>query len=161
MQNDELYKLQEFLQQEVDTAWQFTKNSQLEASNGVSDTLGQHLDFLLQSKDAELSLILDDIAREEYRKLKNEITPEPINFNSYTRYSSSYTSHKEVFVGNKWVIVPVDACVEFSEIKDGFKVSISHGNDYASFSNTQTLNEYENELSILKGGSLNIAQDNT
>lgn len=159
MQNSQLNKLQQFLQAEVDTAWQFTKNSQIESSNSVSDTLGQHLGFLLQSKDTELSLILDDIAREEYKKLNNEITPEPINFTNYIRYSSGYPNHKEVFVGNEWVIVPADACVEFSEMRDGFRVSISHGNDYATFSNTQTLHDYQEDLTILNGGNLNIVQD--
>lgn len=110
----------------------------------------------------EISLILDDIAREQLKE--QEQTQKPPDFSKYTRYSSSILSHKEVFVGDKWVLVPNDACVDFRVTtlsgKRAFTVTISHESNYVTFTSTENLQSYQQNQNYLQGDKLDIKLQN-
>lgn len=71
-----------------------------------------------------------------------------------------------MFVGNKWVLVPADACVDFypstigsgTDIRVGFRVNITHDGNYANFSSTESLNEYKQNRNLLNGQQLVIEE---
>ncbi len=156
MTNEKLRKLQALIQEEANFAWE----SKMRTSKYNSDPIsfGSHLEFLLSSRGHEISTILDDMAREE---LKNQQrTPEPPDFSQYIRYSSSILSHKEVFVGDQWVLVPNEACVDFKTTsfngQRAFSVTISHKSDYATFTSTERLNSYQEQERLLQGDNLSI-----
>ncbi|GAA0873417.1 hypothetical protein GCM10009117_25640 [Gangjinia marincola] len=151
MVQQKLEKLQRFLQGTADTAWTFSMQTSLHDPNPTP--FGEHFEFLLQSNDAELSVLLQEVAQAQLHEQQSN--PEPPDFHQYIRYSSNFLDHKEIFVGNEWVLVPADACVDFFpttmgsgvNAQSGFRVEISHGNDYVTFESTESLKQYqENEL---------------
>lgn len=160
MVQQKLKNLERFLQQTTNTAWGFTMNSS--PYNPSPTPFGEHFKFLLQSRGSELSVLLDELAMAQIEE--QNIKPEPPDFSQYIRYNSSYLNHKEVFVGNKWVLVPADACVDFypttigsgANERVGFRVNITHDGNYANFSSTESLNEYQQNQNSLNGQQLVI-----
>lgn len=160
MVEEKLKHLQRFVQDSVDTAWQF--NMATSRYDTMPKTFGSHLEFILNSRSQELSSILDEIAQEQLKQQGQ--VQDPPDFSKYIRYSSSYLDHKEVFVGTKWVLVPAGACVDFrpttmgtgANTKAAFKVQIRSGSDYAEFTSTESLQNYNNNQQLLNGQSLDV-----
>lgn len=153
MTNEKLKELQNVLQHAANTAWDFRMSSSQYSYNPTS--FGDHLECVLSNRSREISSILDDIAREEQ-------TLDPPNFKEYIRYSSNTLSHKEVFVGDKWVLVPNDACVDFRTStlsgSRAFTATISHENNYATYTSTESLKSYSQRY--LQSDKLNIKLQN-
>ncbi|MBU2951693.1 hypothetical protein KO493_13390 [Tamlana agarivorans] len=156
MVNEKLIKLKELVQNEADLALEFSLRAN---KNDFSRTgMGKHLEFLLNSRSHEIDSLLNEIAKEQLKEQKE--TPEPPDFTEYIRYSSSLISHKEVFVGDKWVLVPNDACVDFKMTslsrQRAFSVTISHGSNYATFTSTERLKSYQEKKKIIQGNDISI-----
>jgi len=155
MANEKLKQLQQFVQEAADVAWEHKMSCS--RYDTMPNSFGTHLETVLASRSVDLSILLNDIALEE-RKKQNQ-TPEPPDFSKYIRYNSQYLNHMEVFVGNKWVIVPSDSNVNFrstaSENKFSFSVSIKSGSDYANFTSTESLQSYQQQ-NVLSGEKLQV-----
>lgn len=160
MVEEKLKHLQRLVQDSVDTAWSF--NMGQSRYNTMPKSFGSHLEFVLNSRSTDVSVILDEIAQEQLQQQGQ--VKDPPDFSKYIRYSSSYLDHKEVFVGTKWVLVPADACVDFfptttgtgSNTRAGFKVQIRDGSNYAEFTSTESLKSYNNNQQLLNGQNLDI-----
>ncbi|MCF8715329.1 hypothetical protein JM658_10865 [Joostella atrarenae] len=142
--NDEtkLDRLKVYLQESVNTAWHLTKNSQLSHDESFGDALGKDIKFLLDN-DSELPNILNDIAFEEYQELEQEIPIDPPNFREFIR-STGTANYVEVFVGNKWEMVPSDAYIDFATTSNnGFRVTISHNGNYREIVHTPAAEDVE------------------
>jgi hypothetical protein len=131
-----LQNLQSFLQDVSDSAYSYSKLcSNFETNPTSYDT---HFAAILESRSIELSVLLNEIAIEQAKKLKQ---PPKLDFNKFIR-TSVYPNYKEVFVGDKWVLVPNDTIVNFqmnsTDSEFSFTVTLKHGDDFASFSTTET-----------------------
>lgn len=136
--NASLTKLYGFLQEKVEFSNEIVKARNISAEEGF----GKILETQLKIDSEELNYLLNEVVLEQVQEQhENDV---PINFEKYIRYTSSHLGYKEVFVGNEWVTVHVDACVEFLENSDGgFSVSITHKENYATFSSSSNLTEYQ------------------
>jgi|GEM_PF-1630033 len=156
MLNEKLKALQIVLQQEVDFAWQCKMGTSVYNQNNRS--FGSYLESSLNAHNKEISQILDDIAREQTQN------QEPPNFNNYIRYSTSSMTHKEVFVGDKWILVPNTACVDFRTTTLGgsraFTVTVSNGSDYATFTSTESLQSYQQNQQLLEADPIHLELQN-
>ncbi|KAB1067633.1 hypothetical protein F6U93_10125 [Tamlana haliotis] len=151
MENENLLKLKKLVQSQADYALELSLSDN---QRGFSRTgLGKHLEFLLNSKNHEIDFLLSEISKEQLKEQKE--TLEAPDFSKYIRYSSTLFSHKEVFVGDKWVLVPNDACVDFKMTslsrQRAFSVTISHGNNHATFTSTERLESYQEHKKIIEG----------
>ncbi|WP_067146183.1 hypothetical protein [Pseudotamlana agarivorans] len=156
MENGNLQKLKDLVQSQADYALELSLSDN---KSGFSCTgFGKHLEFLLNSRNHEINFLLSEIAKEQLKNQKK--TPEPPDFTKYIRYSSTLLSHKEVFVGDKWVLVPNDACVDFKTTslsrQRAFSVTISHGSNYATFTSTEHLKSYQEQNKVLYGHDISI-----
>ncbi|AUS07034.1 hypothetical protein [Pseudotamlana carrageenivorans] len=156
MENGKLQKLKDLVQSQADYALELSLSDN---QSGFSCTgMGKHLEFLLNSRNHEINFLLSEIAKEQLKDQKK--TPEPPDFTKYIRYSSTLLSHKEVFVGDKWVLVPNDACVDFKTTslsrQRAFSVTISHGSNYATFTSTEHLKSYQEQNKALYGHDISI-----
>ncbi|WP_299431047.1 hypothetical protein [uncultured Maribacter sp.] len=138
-----LDRLKFFLQGEVSTAQIFS-----EGRNSQRYSPFNSLDYILENrlneKSVELSILLQEVAQEEFKK--QNPSPEDPDFSKYVRYSYTNMEYKEVFVGNKWILVPIDTCVDFRSTTignvRGFIVNINYGKDFATFSSTERLRTF-------------------
>ncbi|MCF6349480.1 MAG: hypothetical protein L3J23_00415 [Flavobacteriaceae bacterium] len=160
MANNKLKELQRFVQNTADVAWQHKMASSIYDPTPTS--FGTHLETMLSANSEELSILLNEIALEELKK--QDQTPEPPDFSKYIRYNGAYIDHIEVFVGNKWVLVPAEANVNFNatttENTTSFSVTITHCGNSAHFTSTENLESYQEHDTLLQGEKLRVEQQN-
>ncbi|PKQ69034.1 hypothetical protein BZG01_01635 [Labilibaculum manganireducens] len=162
-----LNNLQQFVQNAADTAWRASQNNSQYDPNPTG--FGQHLEFTLQARSGELSRLLNEIAEDELNQVDK--SPEPIDFTKFVRISNREFNHKEVFVGDKWVLVPNDANIRFDARTDSyagtvqasFNLTISHNGDTATYTSSETYQQYQsnkplvdNEQLLVKGQNLRL-----
>ncbi|PID67972.1 MAG: hypothetical protein CR968_03975 [Flavobacteriia bacterium] len=160
MIDEKLKRLQSIIQQEVNLAWKIKmQDSPLDPS---PKSFGSNLELLLNRRSSDISIILDEIAREQLKE--QQTYGDPPDFSRYIRYSGSVLSHKEVFVGDKWVSVPNESCVDFEVSslsgRRAFTVTISYKDNYATFTSTETLESFLEKEKLLQGEKLYIKQQN-
>jgi hypothetical protein len=164
--SEKLKNLQQFVQQAADTAWQANQTDSPHDPNPTG--FGQHLEFTLQTRSEELSRLLNEIAGDG---ISNEnYNMEPIDFTKFIRISNRKFNHQEVFVGDKWVVVPNNATINFETrtdrllgtIRNSFTVTISYNGNTSTYNSSEIYQEYEenqpligNELLLVKGKTLN------
>ncbi|MBI9056324.1 MAG: hypothetical protein JEZ01_01005 [Labilibaculum sp.] len=162
--SEKLNNLQQFVQQAADTAWRSTQNNSQYDPNPTG--FGQHLEFTLQARSGELTRLLNEIAEEE---LSNENhTPDPIDFTKFIRISNQKFNHKEVFVGDKWVLVPSDANINFNartdsyagNVQASFTVTISQGGNTATYTSSETYQQFQNNKPLVNNEQLLVKGEN-
>ena len=160
MSQTKLSELQSIVQDAANTAWEQRMGTSIHDPNPTS--FGKYLECALESRGAEISIVLNDLAQDALAS--QEKTPEPPDFSKYIRYSSSILTHKEVFVGNEWVLVPNEACVDFRFNSLGaqrsFTVSISYKDNYTTFTSSDTLQSYQHNEMLLQSEQLKVELEN-
>ncbi|PKQ65794.1 hypothetical protein BZG02_01960 [Labilibaculum filiforme] len=165
--SEKLNQLQQFVQTAADTAWRANQNNSQYDPNPTG--FGQNLEFTLQARSGELARLLNQIAEEELDKENH--AQDSINFTKFVKISNHKFNHKEVFVGDKWVLVPNDANIRFDARTDSyagtvqasFNVTISHNGDTATYTSSETYQQYQgnkplvdNEQLLVKGENLRL-----
>lgn len=156
--------LQQFVQQTADTAWRASLNNSQYDPNPTA--FGKHLEFTLQARSIELTRLLNEIAEEELGN--HHHTPEPIDFTKFVRVSNQKFNHKEVFIGNKWVLVPSDANINFNARTDSyagtvcasFEVTISCNGDSKSYYSSETYQQYQGSQPLVNNDQLLVQGQN-
>ena len=165
MDKDKFYELQCFLEEQATQAWWKTQRDPYQFRT-AGDTLGHNLELQLQINSQELDKILNHLAQNCVEEALADIQDDPIDFNRYTR-PSSQPGYKEVFVGEKWVVVPENTCVDFAETSvmmpngsfdQGFKVTLYQEgtSDWAQFETSLTMVEYEEQLIAIEGNDVDV-----
>lgn len=168
--SEKLNNLQQFIQTVTNSSWRACQNNSPYDPNPTG--FGQHLEFTLQAKSGELTRLLNEIAEEELDKENH--SPEPIYFTKFVRISNREFNHKEVFVGDKWVLVPSDAKINFETttnnyagiVQASFTVTISHNRDSTTYTSSETYQQYsdnkpfaDNEQLTVNGKNLSLNDD--
>ncbi|MDM8159004.1 hypothetical protein QUH73_04135 [Labilibaculum sp. K2S] len=162
--SEKLNNLQQFVQNAADTAWRASQNNSQYDPNPIG--FDQHLEFTLQARSGELAKLLNEIAEDELSQVDR--SPEPIDFTKFVRISDREFNHKEVFVGDKWVLIPSDASINFEARTDSyagnlqasFTVTISHGGNTATYTSSETYQQFQNNKPLVDNEQLLVKGKN-